>query len=175
MSEKQQHRIVRDAHNRLCAEVSESITVGIKVLDETDERRVEKGVHAYAVLDIKTEFGPIRARNIRVMWSTQNQRHFLRWPQWNTGNVRDGRPEYLDVFGPHDRTTRTNFEKMILEVFQQIRAEAQLGTLGRDSANRRKLEEFRAINASQDDGFGQSAVEMHNLGAQGDSGSPKGE
>lgn len=151
MSEKQQHRIVRDAHNRLCAEVSESITVGIKILGETDERRVEKGVHAYAVLDIRTEFGPIRARNIRVMWSTQNQRHFLRWPQWNTGRVRDGRPEYLDVFGPHDRDTRTNFEKMILEVFQQIRDEAQRGTLGRDNETRRALEDLRSNLESQDD------------------------
>lgn len=140
------YEIIRDSHNRLCAEISESVTAGVKILSVTDERRQEKNTHAYIVLDIKTELGPIRIRDIRVMWSQENERYFLRWRQWPTGHVRDGRKEYLDVAGPLDRETRKKFEEAILAVFHQVREEAERGTLGRNlEQTHKKLEEVQQM------------------------------
>lgn len=135
--------IQRDSHNRLCAELSESVTAGVKILSVTDERRQEKNTHAYIVLDIRTELGPIRIRDIRVMWSQENERYFLRWRQWPTGHVRDNRKEYLDVAGPLDRESRRKFEEAILAVFHQVREEAERGTLGRNPESRKQLEEVK--------------------------------
>lgn len=135
--------IQRDSHNRLCADLTDDVTVGVKILSVTDERRQEMNTHAYIVLDIRTELGPIRVRDIRVMWSQENERYFLRWRQWPTGHVRDGRKEYLDVAGPLDRETRKKFEEAILAVFQQVREEAEQGTLGRNPETRKKLEEVK--------------------------------
>jgi DNA-binding cell septation regulator SpoVG len=134
-----EYRIYRDSHNRLCAEITEDVVVGIKILSEVDPRRVEKRVHAYAVLDVRTELGPIRIRDIKIMWSPENERYFLRWRQWNTGKSRDGRPEYLDVAGPQDKETRYKFEDEILNVFHQVREEAQRGTLARQMETRESL------------------------------------
>lgn len=142
MSETKYH-IQRDSHNRLCADLSDSVTAGVKILSETDERRVERNTHAYVVLDIRTEMGPIRIRDIRVMWSQEREQYFLRWRQWKTGKERDGRPEYLDVAGPLDRETRKKFEEAILAVFHQVREEAQRGTLGRNPETRKKLEQVK--------------------------------
>jgi len=140
----QTYTIERDSHNRLRAEVDEDLAVGIKILAETDPRRVERNVHGYAVLDIRTALGPIRIRDIRIMWSSTNERYFLRWRQWNTGKMRDGRKEYLDVAGPHDRDTRRAFESEILGVFAQVREEAAKGTLARDPETAGKLEGLKA-------------------------------
>jgi len=139
MSESHYH-IERDSHNRLRADISEDTAVGIKILAETDPRRVERGVHAYAVLDVKTSFGLLRIREIRVMFSQENDRYFLRWRQWNTGKIRDGRTEYLDVAGPLDRETRRKYEEEILNVFHQVREEAAKGTLGRGEAGQQLFE-----------------------------------
>lgn len=140
----QTYTIERDSHNRLRAEVDEDLAVGIKILAETDPRRVERNVHGYAVLDIYTALGPIRIRDIRVMWSPTNERYFLRWRQWNTGKMRDGRKEYLDVAGPQDRDTRRAFESVILGVFAQVREEAAKGTLARDPETAGKLQGLKA-------------------------------
>lgn len=129
--DRPRYRIFRDSHQRLCAEVTEDLVVGLKVLSEVDSRRVENRVHAYAVLDVRTELGPLRIRDIKVMWSPENEQYFLRWRQWPTGKTRDGRKEYLDVVGPLDQDTRRKFEAEILGVFHQIREEAQRGTLER--------------------------------------------
>jgi DNA-binding cell septation regulator SpoVG len=137
------YEIKRDSHNRLCAEISESVTVGVKILSVTDERRQEKNTHAYIVLDVRTELGPLRIRDIRVMWSQENERYFLRWHQWPTGHQRDGRKEYLDVAGPLERDTRSKFEEALLAVFQQVREEAEQGTLGRNPETRKLLEEAK--------------------------------
>jgi DNA-binding cell septation regulator SpoVG len=126
-----QYIIVRDSFNRLRAEVTDSFAVGIKLLAEDHPRRVEQNVHAYAVADIRTELGPWRIRDIRIMWSPENKRHFIRYRQWKTGKVRDQRDEWLDVAGPLDRDTRSKVQDAILAVFHQIKEEAQDGTLGR--------------------------------------------
>jgi len=137
------YNIERDSHNRLLAEINDDVSVGIKILAETDPRRVEKNVHAYAVLDVRTGLGPVRIRDIRIMFSQENERYFLRWRQWNTGKLRDGRKEYLDVAGPRDRETRRKFEEQILNVFHQVRSEAAKGTLARGEVGQ-KLNELRA-------------------------------
>jgi DNA-binding cell septation regulator SpoVG len=126
-----QYVIVRDSFNRLRAEVTDSFAVGIKLLAEDHPRRVEQNVHAYVVADIATELGPWRIRDIRIMWSPENKRHFIRYRQWKTGKVRDQRDEWLDVAGPLDRDTRSKVQEAILAVFAQIKEEAQQGTLGR--------------------------------------------
>ena len=140
---KAQYNIERDSHNRLRAQITENLAVGIKILSETDPRRVEKNVHAYAVLDMQTELGTIRMRDIRIMFSSLNDAYFLRWKQWNTGKIRDGRKEYLDIAGPLDRDARKNLEEHILRVFHQVRSEAALGTLARGEVGE-KLHELRA-------------------------------
>lgn len=135
--------IERDSHNRLRADISDDMAVGIKILAETDPRRMEKGVHGYAVLDVRTTLGPLRIRDIKVMWSETNQRYFLRWRQWPTGKIRDGRKEYLDVVGPLDPDTRAKLEGEILGVFHQVREEASKGTLGRNPETNAKLEALK--------------------------------
>lgn len=138
MSEKT-YQFSRDSHNRLCAEICKGATVGIKVLSETDPRRIERNEHAYAVLDLQTPLGLIRIRDIRILWSEPNKRFFLRWRQWRTGKMRNDRPEFLDVAGPQDKETRVRFTEKILEVFNQIKQEAALGTLGRANPNLQEL------------------------------------
>lgn len=140
MSEKT-YQLSRDSHNRLCAEIAKGVTVGIKVLSETDPRRIERNEHAYAVLDLQTPLGLIRIRDIRILWSEPNKRFFLRWRQWRTGKMRNDRPEFLDVAGPQDKETRVRFTAKILEVFDQIKKEAALGTLGRANP---QLQELKA-------------------------------
>lgn len=126
-----QYEIVRDSYNRLRAEISPSFTIGVKLLAEDHPRRVENGVHAYVVADLQTELGPWRVRDIRVMYSQENERFFCRYRQWKTGKNRDGHEEWLDVAGPLDRETRTKIQDAILAVFAQIKEEAKAGTLGR--------------------------------------------
>ena len=107
------YTLTRDSWNRVQADISPDVSVAIKVLAETDARRIEKQTHAYAVLDIRTDFGPIRIRDVRIQWSVQNERFFIRWRQWSTGRMRDGRKEYLDVAGPLDPDTRSKFADAI--------------------------------------------------------------
>lgn len=123
--------LTRDSHNRLCTEIAEGMTVGVKLLAEGSKRRIEKGVHGYAVLDLTTPLGLFRIRGIEIMWSEKNERFFLRWRQFGTGNVRNGRPEYLDVVGPHSPESRAKVEDQIVAVFKQVLADATKGTIGR--------------------------------------------
>ena len=127
----QKYVIVRDSFNRLRAEVTESFAIGIKLLAEDHPRRVEQHVHAYVVADLRTELGPWRIRDIRIMWSPENERYFVRYRQWKTGKVRDNRDEWLDVAGPLDRETRSKIQDAILAVFYQIKDEAKAGVLGK--------------------------------------------
>ncbi len=126
-----QYVIVRDSFNRLRAEITDSFAVGVKLLAEDHPRRVEQHVHAYVVADLRTELGPWRIRDIRIMWSPDNERYFIRYRQWKTGKVREGRDEWLDVAGPLDRETRKKVQEEILRVFYQIKDEAAKGTLGK--------------------------------------------
>lgn len=126
-----QYIIVRDSFNRLRAEITESFAVGVKLLAEDHPRRVEQHVHAYVVADLRTELGPWRIRDIRVMWSPENERYFIRYRQWKTGKIREGREEWLDVAGPLDRETRAKVQDAILAVFVQIKDEAAKGVLGK--------------------------------------------
>jgi len=127
----EQYVIVRDSFNRLRVEITESFAVGVKLLAEDHPRRVEQHVHAYVVADLRTELGPWRVRDIRVMWSPENERNFIRYRQWKTGKLRDGREEWLDVAGPLDRETRSKVQDAILAVFFQIKDEAAKGVLGK--------------------------------------------
>ncbi len=130
------YEIQKDNRSRFQAEVADDLTVGIKVLAETHERRVKFGVHAYAVLDIQTSKGVIRVRDIRIKRSKKNECFYVEWRRWFTGNFRgtdrDGKPrkELLDVAGPMTPTTRRNFNDCIVAVFEQIKSEAAAGTLG---------------------------------------------
>ncbi len=131
MSEpKKVYTLTMDSYSRMVAKIAVGVEVGIKVLSMTDTRRIQKNEHAYAVLDISTPLGPIRIRDIRILYSSKNEQFYLRWRQWRTGKMRAERPEFLDVAGPRDRETRLNFAKDILAVFAQIREEGAAGTLG---------------------------------------------
>lgn len=144
----EKYELRRDPFNRVQTDIADDLTVGIKILSETDQRRVERGTHAYCVLDLRTSFGPVRIRDIRVQWSERNQCHFIRWRQWSTGRIRNDRKEYLDVAGPLDPETRTKFANAILDVFTQIKEEAASGTLGRKYP---ELEELKkTIESAQD-------------------------
>lgn len=138
-----------DSWNRVQADISEDMTVGIKVLSATEERRIVKRTHAYCVLDLRTSIGVLRIRDIHIQWSEKNQRHFVRWRQWPTGRKRDGRLEYLDVAGPLDAGTRKNFEETILDVFAQIMEQAAAGTLGHANPQLQELKDKLALDAVQ--------------------------
>lgn len=138
-----QYVIERDSFNRLRAEITDSFVVGIKLLAEDHPRRVEQNVHAYVVVDLRTELGPWRIRDIRIMWGPEHERYFLRYRQWKTGKVRDNRDEWLDVAGPLDRETRSKVQEEILGVFFQIKEEARKGILGR--GEQRRIETTAAI------------------------------
>lgn len=128
--------IRRDSRQRLQAEIADDLTIGVKVLAETDDRRVRYGVHAYAVLDIRSSMGVLRVRDIRIKWSTKNECFYIQWRQWFTGKFRgvdrngDPRKEFLDVCGPLDPQTRQQFNDSIVAVYNQIKSEAKAGTLG---------------------------------------------
>ncbi|MBD3261603.1 MAG: hypothetical protein GF334_07980 [Candidatus Altiarchaeales archaeon] len=142
MSEKT-YQISRDSHNRLCAQVVEGITVGIKMHSPTSPRVLDRGEHGYAVVDVETPLGPLRIRDIKIFWSQRREDFFVRWPQWETGLIRrDGHRERLDVAGPWDQATRRDFSERILALFRQIKAEAELGTIGR--SHREDLEKLKS-------------------------------
>ena len=144
------YELRRDSWHRVQADIGQDLTVGVKVLAETDQRRIEKRTHAYVVLDLRTSFGVIRIRDIRIQWSEQNQRHFIRWRQWHTGRIRDGRKEYLDVAGPLDPDTRNKYAGAILDVFNQIKEEAAAGTLGHANPQLKELKEKLALENAQE-------------------------
>lgn len=151
MSEKT-YQLNQDSHSRWVAEIAEGVRVGIKVLSEVDPRRVESGEHAYAVLDLDTPLGPLRIRDIRILWSARHERFQLRWRQWKTGKIRNGRPEYLDVAGPQNRETRIRFAEAILDVFLQLKEQAKMGTLGRNPALQELKAAFEQEEAKNADG-----------------------
>ncbi len=128
--------IRRDSRQRLQADIADDLTIGVKVLAETDDRRVRYGVHAYGVLDVRTSMGVLRIRDIRIKWSTKNECFYIQWRQWFTGKFRgvdrngDPRKEFLDVCGPLDPQTRQQFNDAIVAVYNQIKSEAKAGTLG---------------------------------------------
>lgn len=124
------YQLTPDANHRMCTDIAPGMRVGITVLGVTDRDRIEKGEHAYAVLDIDTPFGNIRIREIRILWSKTNKRFFLRWKQWKTGRRAQGRPQWLAIAAPQDKDSRAAFEEAIVAVFLQIQEEGQLGTLG---------------------------------------------
>lgn len=134
MAEKK-FTIVRDSFNRLRVKINRSFAVCIKVLAEDHPRRVERNVYAYVVVDIGTSLGTWRIRDIRIMWSPQNKRYFLRYRQWKTGQIREGQDEWLDVAGPLDQNARAKVQETVLAVFTQIRAEAKKGTLGKSKSS----------------------------------------
>jgi hypothetical protein len=140
--------IRRDSRQRLQADIADDLTIGVKVLAETDDRRVRYGVHAYAVLDIRSSMGVLRVRDIRIKWSTKNECFYIQWRQWFTGKFRgvdrngDPRKEFLDVCGPLDPQTRQQFNDSIVAVYNQIKSEAKAGTLGA-SASGAKLAALR--------------------------------
>lgn len=146
MSEK--YQLQMDSYNRMTAVIAKGVEVGIKVLSMTDTRRIEKNEHAYAVLDVNTPLGIIRIRDIRIVWSANNEQFYLRWRQWRTGKMRNERPEYLDVAGPRDKETRLKFGAAILAVFEQIREEGAAGTLGRTNP---QLAELKASLEKSDE------------------------
>jgi len=127
--------IERDEHDRLVIHVGEDLSIGLKMLSESDLERTERGTHAYGVVDLATELGPIRIRNVRVFWNARLNKYQVRWYQWRTGKLRNGRSEYLDVAGPQDQETRKKFAELILQLFNQIREGVGIpgrGTLGRN-------------------------------------------
>lgn len=140
MSEKT-YQISRDSHNRLCAQVEEGITIGLKMHSATSRRLFERGEHAYAVIDINTPLGPIRIRDIKILWSQRRETFIVRWPSWETTIQREGRPQRLDVAGPWDRGTRRDFAERILALFHQIKSEAELGPIGEN--HRKELEKLK--------------------------------
>jgi len=154
------YELRRDSFNRVQADIAEDLTVGIKVLSETDERRIDKNTHAYCVLDLRTSMGVLRIRDIKIQWSDPNQRHFIRWRQWNTGRLREGRKEYLDVAGPLDPDTRNKYASAILDVFAQIKEEAAAGTLGRANPQLQELKAKLALeNIQETDAAVEAAAE----------------
>jgi len=162
------YQLRRDSLNRIQADIADDATIGIKILSVTDARRIEKGTHAYCVLDIRTSLGVLRIRDIRIQFGERTQKHFLRWRQWPTGRMRRGedRPEYLDVCGPLDPKTRSNYGDAILDVFNQIKEEAGLGTLGsenpglsdlKDSLEKHTDEAVEATGEAKIDGIQEQA------------------
>lgn len=136
MSETQNVYVLdRDPHNRIVAHYGQDgeISVGIKMLSESDADRVERGVHAYCVLDVATPLGPLRIRDIRIKHNATAGKFMVHWKQFSTGREREGKPEYLDVAGPQDRDTRDRYRTFILDVFQQIKDGVGLPTSGRRS------------------------------------------
>ncbi len=140
--------IRRDSRQRLQTDIADDLTIGVKVLAETDDRRVRYGVHAYAVLDIRSSMGVLRVRDIRIKWSVKNECFYIQWRQWFTGKFRgtdrEGNPrkEFLDVCGPLDPQTRQNFNDSVVAVYDQVLSEAKAGTLGA-SASGAKLAAIR--------------------------------
>jgi len=137
------YEIRKDSRQRLQADIADDLTIGVKVLAVTDDRRVRFGVHAYAVLDVRTSKGVLRIRDIRIKWSEKNEHFFIQWRQWFTGKFRgtdrEGNPrkEFLDVAGPLDQMTRQFFNDSVVAVYDQVIAEAKLGTLGHSESGAR--------------------------------------
>jgi hypothetical protein len=137
------YEIRKDNRQRLQADIADDLTIGIKVLAVTDDRRVRYGVHAYAVLDVRTSKGVLRVRDIRIKWSEKNEQFYIQWRQWFTGKYRgtdhkgDPRKEFLDVAGPLDQQTRQFFNDSVVALYDQVLAEAALGTLGHGNTGAR--------------------------------------
>jgi hypothetical protein len=168
--------IRRDSRQRLQADIADDLTIGFKQLPETDDRRVRFGVHAYAVLDIRTSKGVLRVRDIRIKWSEKNECFYIQWRQWYTGKTRgldrEGQPrkEFLDVCGPMDPATRQNFNDSIVAVYNQIKMEAKAGTLGataggaRLAALRNQLareQQLGAADAAEEDEQADDDLDAH--------------
>jgi len=119
----------RDSKNRLEAEICPSITASIKLLDEAHPRRVESHTHAYVIFKVATELGPFMSRDIRIMQNPETKEFFLRYRQFKTGRTNGQRPEWLDIFGPWDQTTREKVQEQLLALFEEIKTRAANGDL----------------------------------------------
>lgn len=122
--------VSRDNRGRLRAQVSEDLAISMQILPVTDKRRMEKGVQAFAVLDINTSLGVIRVRNIRIVYQESWEPNYrVRWyghlVREHVKEIRRG--DYLDVAGPLDPPTRHRFAEIILSLFHFIMREAQAG------------------------------------------------
>jgi hypothetical protein len=133
---ERKYQIAQDDHRRWGAQVTQNIHVAIRILPETDEYRVSRGVHAHAVVTVKTDIGPLRIRFIHVAktkprFDGVEQPEFkVRWLSKRTGQrTETGGDEYLDVCGPLDAQTRRIFNEHILGVFGQVREMASKGDL----------------------------------------------
>ncbi len=80
-----QHVIVRDSRHRLRVELTDDLVIGVKLLAEDHERRVQNNVHAYVVADLRSGLGPWRIRDIRIMHSQKNGSYFVRYRQFKCG------------------------------------------------------------------------------------------
>ena len=171
----EQYVIERDSYNRLRADICPSTAVGIRMLAEDHPRRIENHVHAYVVVDLRTELGPWRIRDIRIMRFPGSENYFVRYRQWKTGRNRpdgEGKPEWLDVAGPLDRDTRAKIQESILAVFLQIREEAAAGTLGRNQSPEVQAqlvslkEDLKTVEAPEGEGLGDVDGNVAEAGAE---------
>jgi hypothetical protein len=124
--------VTRDQQGRLSARISDGLTVAIQILAETDPRRTEKGIQGFAVLDIATDLGPFRVRNIHIKHFPEHSnpyqvhwyKHYLKGGRPSSGD-RNAEHQFLDVAGPLDPTTRRKFAEAILSLFHFIREAAK--------------------------------------------------
>ncbi len=155
MTGERKHVIERDERNRLRVQIDPTLAVGIKLLAEDNPRRSENRVHAYAVLDIVTELGIWRVREVCIVHldadSDRPARYVVRFRQFRTGNQRENgdgewRDEWLDIAGPQNRATRDGVTQAVLGVFHQIREAAASNSLPRRHENPRR----RSLDADRD-------------------------
>lgn len=139
-------------YNSWEAQLSPTIKAGVRILAETDARRIDHGIHAYVLLDFPTDLGPMRVRDLKILLSRDGERYYVRWPWFQTKFTRPGasRPDRLDVVGPRDYTSRELINGKILALFHQIREEAAKGTLGRQPAVAEKLQHLKQELEAQD-------------------------
>lgn len=124
--------VERDERGRLRAQVAADLAVAIQCLPETDHRRIERGVQAFAIVDLKTSLGPIRIRNVHIVHKPSNRVPYqVRWYKHAVKGTRtrQGQHDYLDVAGPLNPQTRKAFQDTILELFHFIRKEAEAGNI----------------------------------------------
>jgi hypothetical protein len=136
-----EYYLTRGEQNHIMAKIGEEITIGFR-LYAPDDQDFQRGQRAYVQYDILTELGPLRGRNLKVVSRRHDGQLTVRWPQFPTGRkraLREGgeiKPEFLDTIGPRDANTRRVWAEKILDVYRQIMAEAEAGTLPAQGRNR---------------------------------------
>jgi hypothetical protein len=119
------YQLFTDDKGRRCAEIAPEETIGIRALGITDVARIERNEHAYVVLDLPGSRGAIRIRDILIVWSKRNKKLFVRWKQFRTNQVRDGRTVFLDAASPISKAGRDAYEDVILTIYRQILKESE--------------------------------------------------